>query len=563
MNTENFYQNRAPALEKLLDVSRRLLGCPNGELGKEVERRIEILRNREKSVSECLLVVVLGGTKVGKTTLINALAGKPIGEPSAKACFTTRPAVYAHSNSEITARARLTGVLKAGDRMEIHRESCLERIVLIDTPDLDGVEEKHRDIFNEVLERADLALCILTTQKYDSSALFEILGQKMGFRRTVFVFNRIDEGIPFSEKIRLDLVAKVAPLNLKPPEGEMLPIFSISAQNAFLLKQGTAHGPAGEFRLLEEFLHTQLNHNLYKRISMENLVAMCAETEDYVRKACRIDAALVMGKALIEKGEGIIKSVREQLATRIDNEMRCFANGIRQRREASAAEGLGGPFGFYIKATLAVSAFSMHLNDLFSPSASDFADRLSARLTQEADVVCQNALNGFERHLIEEADRFGVNPASLLDRFRVNKHDPVALRNQVAQNLRDFLFEPKTSSLESFLLNILPAVVILFIFRYFLTALVSSLDPSAGMFLGGAFLLLLICYFQASFWLGVKVRSLSSVKTSFQDPIISDLEKRMLIPLKAWEGEVESMMTLYEGLQNADSSLLDVDSRNQ
>jgi len=111
---------------------------------------------------------------------------------------------------------------------------------------------------------------------------------------------------------------------------------------------------------------------------------------------------------------------------------------------------------------------------------------------------------------------------------------PIALKNQVAQNLRDFLFEPKTSSLESFFLNLLPAAAILLVFRYFLSALFSALDPSAGMILGGAILFPADLLFSSFFLAWSKSQVAFVGKNSFKDPFVSDLEKRMLTPLKAW-----------------------------
>ena len=113
----------AEAMHQTLERCRSLLGRPEeGEPSLLAERKIDLVAQREASLADCLLVPIFGGTKVGKTTLINALAGQEIGQASARACFTHRPAVYVHATREAQARSRLRGLLREDDQVITHRK---------------------------------------------------------------------------------------------------------------------------------------------------------------------------------------------------------------------------------------------------------------------------------------------------------------------------------------------------------------------------------------------------------------------------------------------------------
>jgi len=534
----------AADLARVFVQSRRLWGRPVSSIEPEVSRRLGLLRQREKSISDCLIVVMLGGTKVGKTTTINALAGRSIGESSAKACFTSRPAIYVHRRREALARTRLAGILREDDTFVVHDEDGLERIILVDTPDLDGVEAEHHEVFRKLLERADLALSVVTTQKYDSRILYEILGREMGFRRVVFVFNRIDEGIPFSEKIRMDLLAKIAPLNLRPPDGEELPLFTVSARNALAAKEGQAAGPTGQFPALEAYLRQRLDQALVKRISEENVAAMRRETAEFIFGACRVSQAQQFAAALKDWAEGQLLDCQSKMETAIAKAFCGLTPEIIRRREGAAAEGLSGPFGIYVRLILAVNALASRFQMFLSGSGADLEGVIAQRLLAEIQPVLDDGFSCFRRLIAERADRAELDSANLLGRLEKGETLPTAVRGSIRDQISEFVFEPKTSGLEAFFLNLLPVVIILLLVRYFAWALLSASEPGAGMFLGGGVLILLVCHLQSSFWLKRKGGTLSPAVTKIIDLFAHEVRRRMVEPIREWADEVGKIEAL-------------------
>ncbi|MBI3037530.1 50S ribosome-binding GTPase [bacterium] len=517
----------------------------------DVNRRIALLNERESSLSDCLLITILGGTKVGKSALINALAGKVIAESSSKACFTSRPTVFVHKSRELQARSRLAGILHDNDRIEIHEAPQLERLILIDTPDFDGVEVSHLGVFQSILERSDLALCVVTTQKYDLWSLYEVLATAVGFRRIVFAFNRIDEGIPLSDKIRQDFISKISRFNLKPPEGETLPLFAISAYYALQGKLDGTPGPIGEFDSLERFLHEKLDQATVKRICEENLEAMERETRDFVFQSCRLKEAIAISDEIEKCAVSSVEQTLIQIRTNLDETSKHISQEIIHRRELSAAKSLSGPFGVYLRFYLTIETFA---RGLIIPSLSSFrqkaSEEVAAKLEQCGTLPMNESLIQLRRALNAKAQRIGIDSQPLLSLIDPNPENlPIvdgkrSLANQISESIQDVLVEPKANIFESVLLNVIPVTIILFLVRYLVVSLISAKDPSAGMFIGGFFLLLLVCYLEAAFWLPFKTGVMKPFTNVVNDLYSANMYERWVFPLKNWSLELKKLVSL-------------------
>ncbi|MFZ2959582.1 MAG: GTPase domain-containing protein [Candidatus Ozemobacteraceae bacterium] len=524
---------QARDLDERVQKCRRLWGRPEDALMPELLKRIGVLRAREEAVADALIAVLMGGTKVGKTTLINALAGITIGEASARACFTARPAVFVHSSREAQLRTRLAGVLRPVDRIVCHDQAALERIILVDAPDLDGIEVAHHAVFDELLARADLAICVVTTQKYDSAALYEILGNKMGFRRTVVVFNRIDEGIPLSDAVKNDLYDKIAPFNLKPPDGNILPIFGVSAANALAAKLGKPAGLPDDFPAFEVLLRERLTQAVVQRISEENIAALGFETQLYTDEACRLEVVRALAPQLLQRALTAADKACDGISQAVEEAWRGASSGIDGRRKTALAGAVGGPFGLYLRTLLAVRAMTNGLSFTF-PSI----ELMAGSLTHGARTSLEASSETLSAALAEELDRAGLDPTPMHHRFEQGKSRLPIDEAVVAEALRQQTSPVKVGWIEGLALNVVPFSLLLFPVQYFVMCLLETREPGAGIFIGCALLLWVTCYLQTVFWPWRK-HGTTSAPPEIKDSMNLAARTRLVEPVREWCAELE------------------------
>jgi energy-coupling factor transporter ATP-binding protein EcfA2 len=177
---------RLPELAERLAVLAR--ERPLGEHpGEESRRRTTQLRDhllahvlpRARSLDAPLLVLLIGPTGAGKSSLLNALAGFAA-SPSGVTRPTTREVVVV---ARPRARDSLLGEglplsVLAGRRLRlIEHEAIPEGIALIDSPDVDSIEHTNRELADRLAEAADLGIFVTTATRYADRVPWEVLAR--------------------------------------------------------------------------------------------------------------------------------------------------------------------------------------------------------------------------------------------------------------------------------------------------------------------------------------------------------------------------------------------------
>src|SRR5207342_1325189 len=138
-----------------------------------------------------LVILLMGGTGVGKSTLLNALAGGAIAHASFARPTTRDPVVYYH---ESVKTERLDPALKHC-RLAQHDRPALEQKILVDTPDLDSNDLANREKLIRLLPVADIVLYVGSQEKYHDKLGWELFLEQRQRRAFAFVLNKWDRCI--------------------------------------------------------------------------------------------------------------------------------------------------------------------------------------------------------------------------------------------------------------------------------------------------------------------------------------------------------------------------------
>ncbi len=137
------------------------------------------------------VLALAGGTGVGKSSLLNALAGSPVSEVSPLRPTTSRPLAWvaASQRVEVAPLLEWLGV----EAVITHDREELSGMVILDLPDFDSVAVDHRATVDRLLPRIDSMLWVVDTEKYDDELLHAYLRDLTPHAERIgFVFNKSD-----------------------------------------------------------------------------------------------------------------------------------------------------------------------------------------------------------------------------------------------------------------------------------------------------------------------------------------------------------------------------------
>jgi GTP-binding protein EngB required for normal cell division len=162
----------------------------NEEKERLLGESVRLLRKLDDLAESSLLVGLVGGTGVGKSSLMNALACAPIAATSHRRPHTDQVLIYHH------AATPLPDTLTKGPhphREIIHEAEAVRHILLCDLPDFDSLLAGHREQVMQFLEHLDILIWVVTPEKYADETFYTFLRQVPKARRNYyFVLNKVD-----------------------------------------------------------------------------------------------------------------------------------------------------------------------------------------------------------------------------------------------------------------------------------------------------------------------------------------------------------------------------------
>src|SRR5947207_12674121 len=134
------------------------------------------IRPRLADIDAPLLVLLLGPTGAGKSSLLNTIAGAQVSEAGVLRPTTKDAVLYASKgdSDRILASGRLAAIAKERLRLATAPASA-DGVVVIDAPDIDSVERDNRELADVLLEISDLCVFVTTATRYADLVPWQVL----------------------------------------------------------------------------------------------------------------------------------------------------------------------------------------------------------------------------------------------------------------------------------------------------------------------------------------------------------------------------------------------------
>jgi len=141
-----------------------------------------------------LTAAFFGGTGVGKSSLLNRMAGQEIARTGIERPTSREVSIFLHESVEFQ---QLPNDLPLSDvRMARHANESTRQILWIDMPDIDSVDATNRSIVLDWLPHIDVVIYVVSPERYRDDKGWRLLREYGGDHAWIFVLNQWDRGEP-------------------------------------------------------------------------------------------------------------------------------------------------------------------------------------------------------------------------------------------------------------------------------------------------------------------------------------------------------------------------------
>jgi len=183
--------------------------CASGWINAEIARQLldvdvrspETLFNHNDS--RPLIVAFMGGTGVGKSTLLNRLAGKAIARTGVERPTSREVTLYHHHSVAMlhlpdnqSGNNQANKLPVAQVKIAQHEDDSKKNIVWIDMPDFDSTELTNKQQVLQWLPHIDVLIYVVSPERYRDEKAWRLLLAEGSRHAWLFVLNQWDRGQP-------------------------------------------------------------------------------------------------------------------------------------------------------------------------------------------------------------------------------------------------------------------------------------------------------------------------------------------------------------------------------
>lgn len=191
----------------------------------DAEAVVARARERAGFAGSAYVLALAGGTGVGKSSVMNALAGRTVSAVRAVRPTTDEPVAWVAEplREELAPLFEWLGVAHVVG----HAERALRHVAILDLPDIDSHRTAHRRRVDALLPRVDRVAWVVDPEKYDDERLHAYLRAERDTSRLLFILNKADRlRAADVTTVREDLARRLVGAGISDPQ-----IVAISARD--------------------------------------------------------------------------------------------------------------------------------------------------------------------------------------------------------------------------------------------------------------------------------------------------------------------------------------------
>lgn len=139
-----------------------------------------------------LTAAFFGGTGVGKSSLLNCLAGEHVARTGVERPTSREISIFLHESIEF--RQLPNDLPLSAVRLARHANPAQRQMLWIDMPDIDSVDESNRTLVLDWLPHVDVVIYVVSPERYRDDKGWSLLKAHGGEHAWLFVMNQWDRG---------------------------------------------------------------------------------------------------------------------------------------------------------------------------------------------------------------------------------------------------------------------------------------------------------------------------------------------------------------------------------